>query len=92
VTTYRSAPADDPGVFAGVAAATLAVPGVTGRRTGSFSEVATHLPGRRVEGVRLRADGTEVHVVLGTAVDVLVLRHHGRRDRPGGWADRDVAT
>ena len=47
-----------------VARATLSVTGVTRMHTGSFGEVATYLPGRRVEGVRLRPGATEVHVVL----------------------------
>lgn len=47
-----------------VAAAVLSVPGVAGLHTGSFGEVATYLPGRRVNGVRLREDATEVHVTL----------------------------
>lgn len=51
-----------------VAAAALGVPGVAGLHAGSFGEVATYLPGRRVSGVRLRDDSTEVHVtaVMGT--------------------------
>lgn len=54
-----------------VAAAVLAVPGVAGLHTGAFGEVATYLPGRRVEGVRLRPDRAEVHLVLawGAAVE-----------------------
>jgi len=44
--------------------AVLRVDGVAGTHTGTFGEVATYLPGRRVEGVRLRPDGAEVHVVL----------------------------
>lgn len=31
---------------------------------GMFGEVATYLPGRRVEGVQLHADVANVHVVL----------------------------
>ncbi len=54
-----------------VAAAVLGVPGVAGLHTGVLAEVATYLPGRRVEGVRLRPDRAEVHVVLawGAAVE-----------------------
>ena len=48
-----------------VAAAVRAVPGVAELYGGLFGEVATHLPGRRVPGVRLDDDGNaEVHVVL----------------------------
>ncbi len=45
-----------------VAEAALAVPGVVGLHAGSFGEVGTYLPGRRVAGVRLGATSTEVHV------------------------------
>lgn len=54
-----------------VAAAVVSVPGVAGMHTGSFGEVATYLPGRRVNGVRLREDATEVHVALVYGVNVL---------------------
>ncbi|MEO7060749.1 MAG: hypothetical protein ABI083_13600 [Lapillicoccus sp.] len=47
-----------------VAAAARSVPGVADLHTGAFGEVATYLPGRRVNGVRLRPDVTEVHLVL----------------------------
>lgn len=46
-----------------VATAALAVPGVTRLHAGTFGEVATYLPGRRVDGVRVRPDSVEVHVV-----------------------------
>lgn len=47
-----------------VAAAVRTVPGVADLHTGAFGEVATHLPGRRVEGVQIRTDHCAVHVVL----------------------------
>lgn len=47
-----------------VAAAVRAVAGVADLHTGAFGEVATLLPGRRVEGVRIRADHCAVHVVV----------------------------
>lgn len=47
-----------------VRAAVLAVPGVADLHSGSYGEVATYLPGRKVQGVRVRAERTEVHVVL----------------------------
>ena len=47
-----------------VAAAALAVPGVNALHAGVLGEVATYLPGRRVNGVRLRDDSCEVHIVL----------------------------
>lgn len=47
-----------------VAAAVLAVPGVRALHAGVAGEVATYLPGRRVNGVRVRETGCAVHVVL----------------------------
>ena len=47
-----------------VAAAVLAVPGVVGLHGGRFGELGTYLPGRRVVGVRIDDEGTEVHVVV----------------------------
>jgi len=54
-----------------VRAAVLAVPGVADMHAGSFGEVATYLPGRRVVGVRMRTDVTEVDVVVDWGADVL---------------------
>lgn len=47
-----------------VAAAALAVPGVVRLHGGRFGELGTYLPGRRVVGVRIDDEGTEVHVVV----------------------------
>jgi len=47
-----------------VAAAALAVRGVTGLHGGMFGETATYLPGRRVPGVRLTEDVTDIHLSL----------------------------
>lgn len=47
-----------------VAAAVLAVPGVHDLHGGVLGEVATYLPGRRVNGVRLRDEETQIHLVL----------------------------
>ena len=47
-----------------VATAALAVPGVNALHAGVLGEVATYLPGRRINGVRLRDDSCEVHIVL----------------------------
>ena len=54
-----------------VAAAVRNVPGVADLHTGAFGEVATHLPGRRVGGVQIRADHCAVHVVLYWGAPVL---------------------
>lgn len=42
----------------------LQVSGVADLHPGQFGEVATYLPGRRVAGVRVHDDRTEVHIVL----------------------------
>ncbi|MCM0638762.1 hypothetical protein [Cellulomonas wangsupingiae] len=59
------------------AAAALAVPGVAGLYPGAFGEIGTHLPGRRVAGVRTRSgpDGrsTDVHVVARLGCDLRAL-------------------
>lgn len=62
-----------------VAAAALSVPGVTGLHAGSWGEVGTHLPGRRVDGVRLRDDVTEVHVTVAMGSRVLDVARDVRR-------------
>ena len=49
----------------------LAVPGVSSLHAGVFGEVATYLPGRRVNGVRLGDEACEVHVVLDWGTPVL---------------------
>ena len=53
-----------------VAAAVLAVPGVVRLHGGRFGELGTYLPGRRVTGVRIDDEGTEVHVVVSDRVPV----------------------
>lgn len=54
-----------------VAAATRSVPGVAGLHPGAYGEVATYLPGRRITGVRVGDDRTEVHVIVRFGVPVL---------------------
>jgi len=54
-----------------VADATRSVPGVTDLHTGTFGEVATYLPGRRVSGVRVLDDRCEVHIVVAWGDSVL---------------------
>lgn len=55
-----------------VGAVVLAVPGVAGLHGGVFGEAATYLPGRRVRGVRLQHDSTEVHLAVFYGSDVRV--------------------
>jgi len=73
------------------AAAALAVPGVAGLYPGAFGEIATHLPGRRVAGVRRRStgDGTsiDVHVVAllgGDLRELAAAVHRAVRAAVGG--------
>ncbi|WP_261776997.1 hypothetical protein [Rhodococcoides kroppenstedtii] len=49
-----------------VAAAVIAVPGVAFLHGGVFGEIGTYLPGRRVAGVAVRDDATEVHIAVTT--------------------------
>ena len=46
-----------------VATVALACPDVVGLSSGRFGEVATYLPGRRVNGVRVAAGELQVHIV-----------------------------
>jgi uncharacterized alkaline shock family protein YloU len=56
---------DDPSELVdAIAAAATAVEGVADLHGGIFGEAATYLPGRRVAGIRVDEQGTEVHVVL----------------------------
>lgn len=56
-----------------VAAVVAALPVVRSLSGGRFGEVATYLPGRRVQGVRVRDGNVEVHVVAGPAVPLPVV-------------------
>ncbi|WP_134767931.1 hypothetical protein [Nocardioides sp. 1609] len=76
-----------------VAAAVLAVPGVHGLHAGVHGEVATYLPGRRVNGVRVRGPGWDVHVVLAWAApvaDTAELVRRSVRGLVGGPVDVTV--
>ncbi len=53
-----------------VEAVVLAVPGVVRMHGGRFGGLGTYLPGRRVTGVQLGDDGTDVHVVVSDLVPV----------------------
>ena len=46
-----------------VAAAVLACPHVASLSAGTVEEIATYLPGRRVQGIRAQDDVLEIHVV-----------------------------
>lgn len=53
-----------------VADAVLAVPDVAGLHGGVFGEIATYLPGRRVEGIRIGCDLCAVHIVARYPADL----------------------
>ncbi len=53
-----------------VARAVRAVDGVVDLHAGALGETVTLLPGRRVPGVRLRDDDTEVHVAVAHGADL----------------------
>lgn len=57
-------PYDDGSAADTVAGVVRAVPGVTDLHTGMFGEVATYLPGRRVNGVRITDGHADVHITL----------------------------
>jgi len=61
-----------------VAAAVLAVRGVTGLHGGMFGETATYLPGRRVPGVRLTEDVTDIHLSLAYGAPVFATAQQVR--------------
>ena len=72
-----------------IAVAVLTVPHVAALSGGRTGEIATYLPGRRVEGVRIRPGQVEVHVVarygptmieVGTAVRGAVVNAVGPVD------------
>ena len=56
-----------------VAAAVRALPVVSSLSGGPFGEVATHLPGRRVQGIRVRDGKVEIHVVAGPEAPLPVV-------------------
>jgi hypothetical protein len=56
-----------------IAAVVQALPLVNSLSGGRFGEVATYLPGRRVQGVRVRDGNVEVHVVAGPEAPLPVV-------------------
>ncbi len=61
-----------------VAAAVLTVRGVTGLHGGMFGETATYLPGRRVLGVRLTENVTDIHLSLAYGAPVFATAQQVR--------------
>lgn len=62
-----------------IAAAALAVPGVSALHGGPLLEFAAYLPGRKVAGVRLPGDRVEVHVAAGYGAELPKLAEQVRR-------------
>jgi hypothetical protein len=56
----------------------LSVPGVADMHTGAFGEVVTHLPGRRVGGVRIDRSGVQVHVIVYLGVEITAVARQVR--------------
>ncbi|GAA3029141.1 hypothetical protein [Actinokineospora globicatena] len=78
---------------AAIAAAVSVLPQVAGPHSGRYGEIATYLPGRRIEGVRVRPEEIAVGVVarypatvdeVDSAVRAAVLLVVGP-DRPPPW-------
>ncbi len=61
-----------------VAAVALTVRGVTGLHGGMFGETATYLPGRRVLGVRLTENVTDIHLSLAYGAPVFATAQQVR--------------
>lgn len=53
-----------------VAEAVLTDPGVAGLHGGVFGEIATYLPGRRIEGIRIGGDLCAVHIIARYPADL----------------------
>ena len=77
--TEPSEPAKPADLADVIAAAARSVPGVADLHTGAFGEAATYLPGRRVNGVQIRDDVTEVHLTLTWGAPVLATADEVRR-------------
>jgi hypothetical protein len=56
----------------------LSVPGVADMHAGTFGEIATHLPGRRVGGVRIDRSGVRVHVIVYLGTDIAAVARQVR--------------
>lgn len=63
-------PVQEPQPVDVVVSTVLAVPGVASLSAGPAGTAATLLPGRRIDGVALRSDGTQVHIAVQYGVDV----------------------
>jgi len=61
--TQPHEPPDPAALAEAVAAAVRSVPDVHDLHGGTFGEVGTYLPGRRVPGVRITDHGCELHIV-----------------------------
>lgn len=61
-----------------IAAAVLTAPAVAGLHTGGVTQIATYLPGRRVEGVRVGEDRVQVAVVAVHGVPLIAVAEQVR--------------
>lgn len=81
-----------------VADAVSAVPGVFGLHAGALGEAVTLLPGRRVAGIRITDEASEVHIAVehGRPVreiaDAVRQATRGVVDRPVTVVVEDIAT
>lgn len=81
-----------------VADAVSAVPGVFGLHAGAVGEAVTLLPGRRVAGIRITDEGSEVHISVEHGQPVREVAEavrqatHGIVDRPVTVFVEDVTT
>lgn len=81
-----------------VADAVTAVPGVFGLHAGAVGEAVTLLPGRRVPGIRITDEASEVHIAVehGRPVrevaDAVRQATRGVVDRPVTVVVEDIAT
>ena len=78
MTGYGSVPAQDTYDADVIAAATLTCPAVAGLHGGGPRVIATYLPGRRVDGVRIEDDRVLVSVVLVYGAPVTSLERQVR--------------
>ena len=78
MTSYGLVPAEETYDVDVIAAVALACPAVAGLHGGGPRVVATYLPGRRVDGVRVEDDRVLVSVVLVYGVPVRTLERQVR--------------
>lgn len=73
-----------------VEAIVRAVPGVADMHAGMFGEVATHLPGRKVVGVRISGSTIDVHITAWADPSVRETAAAVRAALADRWPDASV--